>query len=188
LPGTAKCASFLANSAGEPRCSLRPLIDTDLLIFEREYASRSGAGQYQWFGFGTPGRGLAEMGAIGYSGGRLTVVVEQRVIGSAFWFRREWGPPETSWCWELALHIHRAERGNGHGTEATKQLVRYLFVHTLAWRLQAIADVSNVPSQRVLERAGFLREGTLRSAQWREGERHDQHIYSRLRDDAEPVG
>jgi RimJ/RimL family protein N-acetyltransferase len=54
----------------------------------------------------------------------------------------------------------------------------------LAWRLQAIADVANLPSQRVLERAGFTREGTLRSAQWREGGWHDQHIYSRLRGDA----
>lgn len=167
---------------------MRPLIDTDLGIFEREYATRSGAGQYQWFGFSTPGRGLAEMGAIGDAGGRLTIEVDRRVIGSAFWFRREWGPSETSWCWEIALHIHSAERGNGHGTEATRLLVSYLFMHTLVWRLQAVADVANRPSQRLLERAGFTREGTLRSAQWREGGWHDQHIYSRLRDDVAPAG
>jgi RimJ/RimL family protein N-acetyltransferase len=167
-----------------PRCVVRPLVDTDLPIFEREYASKAGAGEHQWFGFSAPGRGLAEMGAIGDCGGRLTVAAEGRVIGSVFWFRREWGPPETSWCWEIALHIHSADRGKGYGTEATRQLVSYLFLHSLAWRLQAIADVANLPSQRVLERAGFTREGTLRSAQWREGGWHDQHIYSRLRGDA----
>lgn len=127
------------------------------------------------------------MGAIGEAGGRLTVTAVPRVVGSAFWFRREWGPSETSWCWEIALHIHSAERGKGYGTEAAGQLVSYLFLHTLAWRLQAIADVSNLLSQRVLERAGFTREGTLRSAQWREGTRHDQHLYSRLRDDTAPA-
>jgi len=128
------------------------------------------------------------MGAIGEAGGRLTVTAERRVIGSAFWFRREWGPAETSWCWEIALHIHSAERGKGHGAEAARQLVSYLFQHTLAWRLQAITDVSNLPSQRVLEHAGFSREGTLRAAQWREGKRHDQHLYSRLRNNTAPAG
>lgn len=163
--------------------SLRPLEEADLAIFEREYASRSGAGEYQWFGFSAPGRGLAEMGSIGRKGGRLTVIARHRVIGSAFWFRREWGPEATSWCWEIALHIHVAERGNGHGVDAIRELVSYLFLHTLGWRIQAIADIDNYRSQRVLERAGFVREGTLRSAQWREGRWHDQHIYSRLRDD-----
>ncbi|CNF74182.1 Uncharacterised protein [Mycobacterium tuberculosis] len=165
---------------------LRPLEEADLPVFERAYATRDGSGEHQWFGFGPPGRGLAEMGALGPEGGRLTVTAGGRVAGSAFWFRRTWGPPETSWCWEVALHVLAAQRRRGVGTQALNQLTGYLFDHTTAWRVQAIADAGNTASQRMLARAGFSREGLLRAAQWREGRRHDQVLYSLLRDDSLP--
>jgi len=169
------------------RCRLRPLEEADLPIFEQVYSCRDGTGEHQWFGFSSPGRGLAEMGAFGKDGGRLTVLAEGRIIGSAFWFRREWGPPETSWCWEIALHIHTEDRANGYGTECIRQLMNYLFDHTLASRIQAITDVVNLPAQRMLARVGFIKEGLLRSAQWREGRWHDQFIYSLLRSDPRPL-
>lgn len=175
--------------SSQVNCRLRPLEEADLPIFDDVYSSRAGAGEYQWFGFSPPGRGLAEMGALNRQGGRLTAVAEDgRVIGSAFWFRREWGLPETSWCWELALHIHQAHRSRGYGTQCLGQLVEYLFDHTLAWRLQALADVANVPSQRLLARTGFIQEGVLRAPQWREGQWHDHLIYSLLRSDLRPRG
>ncbi|MFF3441456.1 GNAT family N-acetyltransferase [Streptosporangium sp. NPDC002721] len=166
---------------------LRPLEEADLPIFERAYSTRAGAGDYQWFGFSQPGRGLAEMGAIGPSGGRLTAVLDGRVVGSVFWFRREWGLPETSWCWEVALHVHAEERGRGIGNHCLKELTRYLFDHTRAWRIQAITDTGNTSSQKMLTRAGFLREGVLRAPQWREGRWHDHLIYSLLRSDVTPA-
>lgn len=165
---------------------LRPLEEADLPVFERAYSTRDGAGEHQWFGFSPPGRDLAEMGALGPHGGRLTVTAHDRAVGSAFWFRREWGPAETSWCWEVALHILAEQRRRGIGTQALTLLTGYLFDHTLAWRVQAIADAANTASQRMIVRAGFTREGTLRAAQWREGRRHDQVLYSRLRDDPPP--
>lgn len=163
---------------------LRPLEEADLPIFERVYASREGSGEFQWFGFSPPGRGLAEMGSIGPRGGRLTVVAEGRVVGSTFWFRREWGLPDTSWCWEVAVHIHEEERGHGIGTQCLNHLTRYLFDHTRVWRVQAITDTANVPAQRMLVRCGFVQEGLLRAPQWREGRWHDHLIYSLLRSDA----
>ncbi|RSD24013.1 GNAT family N-acetyltransferase [Amycolatopsis eburnea] len=168
------------------RCRFRPLVEADLAVFEQAYASRSDTGEYQWFGHSPPGRGLVEMGALGSEGGRLTAVAtdDDRVIGSAFWFRRIWGPPETSWCWEIALHIHAVERGRGFGTECIRLLTRYLFDHTLTQRIQAITDVENVAAQQMLGRIGFTGEGKLRAAQWREGRWHDQLIYSLLRHDS----
>lgn len=165
---------------------LRPLEEADLTVFERAYSTRGRAGEHQWFGFSPPGRGLAEMGAIGPRGGRLTVTADDRAAGSAFWFRREWGPAETSWCWEVALHILAGQRRRGLGTRALTLLTGYLFDHTVAWRVQAVADAANTASQRMITRAGFTREGTLRAAQWREGRRHDQVLYSLLRDDPPP--
>lgn len=162
---------------------LRPLEVADLPIFEDDYSSRGGAGEYQWFGFSPPGRGLVEMGALDRSGGRLTAVVAARVIGSVFWFRKEYGPAETSWCWELALHVRKDERGQGFGTQATQLISSYLFDHTRAHRIQAITDTRNLAMQAALTKCGYTYEGTLRSAQWREGTWHDYRMYSLLRAD-----
>lgn len=104
-------------------------------------------------------------------------------VGSVFWFRRTWGPEDTSWCWEIAAHIHVSEQRKRHGSQAVKLPVRYLLDHTLVWRIQAIVDEANEPSQRVVTQVGFTEDGVLRGAQWREGRWHDQHIYSLLRGD-----
>lgn len=130
-----------------------------------------------------PGRSLAELGAIGPGGGRLAVVTAGQTVGSVFWFRRDWGLPETSWCWEIAVHIFPGWRNRGIGTHAQRLLVHYLFDHTRAERVQAVTDVENTAEQRALDRVGFTREGRLRDLQWREGGWHDQLIYSLLRRD-----
>ena len=53
-------------------------------------------------------------------------------------------------------------------------------------RVQASTDLENVAEQRALERAGFVREGLLRGAQWRLGAFHDLVGHSRLRTDRAP--
>jgi RimJ/RimL family protein N-acetyltransferase len=52
-------------------------------------------------------------------------------------------------------------------------------------RIQLRADVRNEPSLRVAERAGFHREGVLRSARHnpRQGRRMDWVVYSLIRAD-----
>jgi RimJ/RimL family protein N-acetyltransferase len=162
---------------------LRPLEEADLAIFEDDYSTREDAGEYQWFGFSPPGRGLAEMGSLDRNGGRLTAVVGGQVIGSVFWFREEYGPAETSWCWELAFHVRRDWRGRGYGTQCATLISRYLFDHTRAHRLQAATDTKNLAMQHVLERCGYSLEGTLRAVQWREANWHDYRMYSLLRTD-----
>jgi len=165
---------------------LRPLEGADLPVFEDDYSSRDGSGEYQWFGFSPPGRGLAEMGALDRNGGRLTAVVADRVIGSVLWFRKEYGPSETSWCWELALHVRKDERGQGFGTQVTRLISGYLFDHTRTHRIQAATDTKNLAMQAVLAKCGYTCEGTLRSVQWREATWHDYRMYSLLRADGKP--
>ncbi|MEU1465113.1 GNAT family protein [Streptomyces sp. NPDC005727] len=91
------------------------------------------------------------------------------------------GGPATSTCWTLAIGLVPAVRGRGIGTRAQRLLAAYLFDHTRAERLQAWTDCANLAEQRALEKAGFVREGVLRSAQWRGGRWHDQVIFSMLR-------
>lgn len=99
------------------------------------------------------------------------------------WFKSTWGRSDTSWCWSIAIGLLPEHRGNGIGAIAQRLLADYLFQHTRAERVQAWTDVRNIAEQKALDRAGFAREGLLRSAQWRGGQWHDQVLYARLRHD-----
>ncbi|OKI96782.1 GNAT family N-acetyltransferase [Kitasatospora sp. CB01950] len=166
--------------------TLRPVTADDLDLFEREFGGPDGVGPYQWFGYrSTDGvrRRFAENGLLGADGGVLAVAESGRTVGRVEWFPGSWGRPETSACWTLAIGLIPTAQGRGTGTRAQRLLADYLFAHTRAERLQAWTDCANVAEQRALEKAGFTREGVLRSAQWRDGRWHDQVIYSLLRTD-----
>jgi len=164
--------------------TLRPVTSDDLELFERESNGPEGTGQFQWFGFRSPAdlrRRFAETGLLGTDGGVLSVAEAGRTVGRVEWFAGSWGRPATSTCWSLAIGLVPAAHGRGIGTRAQRLLAEYLFDHTRAERLQAWTDCANLAEQRALEKAGFVREGVLRSAQWRGGRRHDQVIFSMLR-------
>jgi RimJ/RimL family protein N-acetyltransferase len=82
---------------------------------------------------------------------------------------------------EIAGWLMPSERKKGYAIEATQLMVDYLFLSKEIARVQAIADVRNIASQRVLERAGFQREGTMRDESYDRGEWRDYYLYSILR-------
>ena len=88
-------------------------------------------------------------------------------------------------CWEIGIAIVPEARGQGLGTLAQRLIVRYLFAHTPANRIQATTEITNVAEQRALEKAGFTREGVLRGAGFRDGRWHDGVLYSVLRDEVD---
>ena len=73
-------------------------------------------------------------------------------------------------------------RGRGITTRALRLLSRWLLGTAGAERVQLRADVRNAASIRVAEKAGFLREGVLRSSGYnqRAGRRIDYAVYSLL--------
>jgi RimJ/RimL family protein N-acetyltransferase len=73
-------------------------------------------------------------------------------------------------------------RGRGVATHALRLASRWLFREVELERLQLRADALNVPSQRVAEKAGFTREGVLRSMHYnpRLGRRVDFVMFSLL--------
>jgi RimJ/RimL family protein N-acetyltransferase len=79
-------------------------------------------------------------------------------------------------------------RGKGYSTEAVQLLVDYLFRGYPAERIAGFTDDQNEPAQRVMERAGFRREGVLRRAMFRDGQWRDIAIYAVLRHEAESPG
>jgi RimJ/RimL family protein N-acetyltransferase len=88
---------------------------------------------------------------------------------------------------EVGYWIAREHRGRGAATRALRLLARWALGELGLARLELLADVRNVASHRVAERAGFVREGVLRSAREIKGARCDMVLFARLpTDDAGP--
>ena len=75
------------------------------------------------------------------------------------------------------------ERGKGCGTEAVEMIVDYLFLTKNIVRIQAETDPENKASWRVLEKAGFSKEGLMRKAFFSHGQWKDTALYSILKED-----
>lgn len=117
--------------------------------------------------------------------GTLAVVDGDDVLlGSVGWHPVAYGPNAGSQALDIGISLHPSHWGQGHGRRAQRMLAAHLFATTAVHRVQASTDVRNLAEQRALERAGFLREGVLRGAQWRQGAFHDLVSYARLRTDA----
>ena len=85
---------------------------------------------------------------------------------------------------EIGYWVAEVARGRGVATTATRLAAHWAFAaEPRLERLQLRADVDNVPSNRVAEKAGFTREGVLRSARHnvRLGRRVDFAMWSLLR-------
>jgi len=89
-------------------------------------------------------------------------------------------------CAEVGYWVGAEARGRGVATAATRLAARWAFesVPGLA-RLQLRADVENIASNRVAEKAGFTREGVLRAQRFnaRAGRRVDFVLWSLLREE-----
>jgi len=62
----------------------------------------------------------------------------------------------------LGYVIACSHQCKGYATEATRAIIHWAFRQPAIYRVNASTDVENIASQRVLEKAGMLREGLLR--------------------------
>ena len=65
-------------------------------------------------------------------------------------------------CTGIGYMLVPEERCKGYGSEAVQMMVDYLFLHKDIVRIQAETHPDNLGSQRVLEKAGFTKEGIIR--------------------------
>lgn len=84
---------------------------------------------------------------------------------------------------EVGYWVKREARGSGVATRALRLIASWALADKGLARFQLRADVANEASQRVAEKAGFLREGVLRSSLELKGERRDVVMYSRVLED-----
>ena len=143
----------------------------DVAVLEQLTQDPEITGEFEWSGWydlRSLRRGWDDNGLIGPDGGTLMVVRDDEPLGGVNWRRhkrRRRGRTAGRW----ASSCCRTRRGHGYGTEAHRLLVRYLFAHTTVHRIEAVTEVSNAGERRVLEKAGFTREGVMREIGWRDG-------------------
>ncbi|HJQ73992.1 MAG TPA: GNAT family N-acetyltransferase [Gaiellaceae bacterium] len=83
---------------------------------------------------------------------------------------------------ELGYVVAPEARGRGVATEALRQLTAWAFEQGME-RLELLISVDNTASKKVAERCGYVREGVLRSAYFKQGRREDTEIWSRVAGD-----
>jgi RimJ/RimL family protein N-acetyltransferase len=83
---------------------------------------------------------------------------------------------------EVGYWLGEGHWGRGIATEALQLLTRHLFAETRLLRLFAVPLADNAASIRVLEKAGYQREGVLRASCVKYGERRDQLLYAMVND------
>jgi RimJ/RimL family protein N-acetyltransferase len=119
------------------------------------------------------------------TGARLAV---DRVSDGAFigWCSlTRWNPVYRSAS--LGYCFDDAAWGHGYATEAAHALLGWAFDTLDLNRVQAETDTRNVASARVLEKLGFVREGTLREDCVVNGEVSDSWVYGLIRRQWQPL-
>ena len=86
----------------------------------------------------------------------------------------------------LGYSVARKHWGKGLTVEASRAAIDWGFRKCGLAKVYAFADARNVQSQRVMEKLGMTREGTLRSHRKFRDERVDDVYYGLLREDLEP--
>lgn len=109
----------------------------------------------------------------------FAITANGKVIGSIGAFRQSNIHNRTA---ELGYYISEEYWGKGIMTEAVKQLCEYVFTHTDIIRIYAEPFACNIGSCRVLEKAGFQCEGTLRSNAIKNGKVLDMKMYSKIKE------
>lgn len=110
----------------------------------------------------------------------FAITVDNKAIGSIGVFRQGNIHKQTA---ELGYYIAEEYWGKGIMTEAVKQVCEYVFGKSDIIRIYAEPFAYNAASCRVLEKAGFHYEGTLRSNAVKNGNVIDMKMYSLLKTD-----
>ncbi len=167
------------------RVGLRPVEQSDIAVLDSWTNDSAIQGSYNMFGLermnglasGFQARGLLDDD----QGTLMIVTLAGQIVGSMSYHEVRYGPNTGSRAYNIGLSITPEYRNKGYGSEAQQLLAEYLLQTFPIARVEAQTDVTNLAEQRAREKAGFVREGVLRKAQWRAGDWHDLVVYSTVR-------
>ncbi|HEX7355765.1 MAG TPA: GNAT family N-acetyltransferase [Mycobacteriales bacterium] len=86
----------------------------------------------------------------------------------------------------LGYCLNEAAWGRGYATEGARAVLHWAFETLNLHRVQAETDTRNLASARVLEKLGFVREGTRREDCIVDGDVSDSWVYGLLRREWQP--
>ncbi|TCP29060.1 ribosomal-protein-alanine N-acetyltransferase [Scopulibacillus darangshiensis] len=86
---------------------------------------------------------------------------------------------------EVGYELSRDHWGKGIANEALKAVIRYGYQHFLLERIEALIEPMNLPSQKLVEKLGFRREGLLRHYEFTCGKFDDLYMYSIIKEDVD---
>jgi aminoglycoside 6'-N-acetyltransferase len=165
--------------------NLRPVTRADLELLDSWSNNLDFTSEYNDFGLApldAYSQRFADDGMLTDRQGTLLIVTHDcTIVGDIAYHPVTYGPNAGSRPFNIGISILAAHRGKGYGAEAQRLMAAYLFATYPIARVEASTDITNIPEQRALEKAGFTREGVLRRAQWRAGDWHDLVVYSKLR-------
>ena len=110
----------------------------------------------------------------------FAITLDDKAIGSIAVFRQQNIHRQTA---EMGYYIAEEYWGKGIMTDAVKQICEYVFKNSDILRIYAEPFAFNAGSCRVLEKAGFQYEGTLRNNAVKNGKVIDMKMYSLLREE-----
>lgn len=110
------------------------------------------------------------------------VMIEGKAVGSIGVFVKDDVYEKSA---ELGYWLAEAHWGQGVMTEAVRQICREAFGRFDILRIFAEPFADNQGSRRVLEKAGFTCEGTMRSGVYKNGRVHSYCMYALLREELE---
>lgn len=108
----------------------------------------------------------------------LAIVEGDAPVGGIGIYRRKGLEQFTG---ELGYWLGPSAWGRGYATEAARVLVEHTFATTELTRLEGRVFAWNPASCRVLEKAGFRREGVKQRAAFKDEQFVDEFLYARLR-------
>jgi len=107
------------------------------------------------------------------------ITVDDKAIGSIGVFRKDNIHNQTA---EMGYYIAEPFWGKGIGTTAVKAVCDYVFSNTDIIRIFAEPFAYNTASCRILKKAGFTYEGTLRKNAVKNGKVLDMKMYALVKD------
>ena len=148
------------------------LNDADVLRNLAMYAPMSHAAEEGWFE-----RMLAAQGTTDYHF-VICLQADDRPIGTIGLHDINF----VSGTAEFGIAIgEKGEWGKGYGTDACRAICDFGFGQLRLERIGLYVYADNARGRRSYEKAGFVHEGTLRSAHYARSEHHDVHVMSLLR-------
>lgn len=109
----------------------------------------------------------------------FAIATDEEAIGG---IGLEFGADVHRFTAELGYWLGEPFWGGGIMTEAVRHFTAWAFENFEVHRLYASVFAGNQASARVLEKAGFQREGHLRASVFKDGQIMDQFVYARIKD------